>query len=826
MEKFWQFEPEELFAQLKSHSEGLTALEAEERLRDGGPNSLKPPRKGKGLILFLSQFKSPLILILIGAAILSFFLGAPLDASIIFTIVVLSGLLGYFQERGALNALEKILQIVANKTMVRREGRDFEIPTEEIVPGDIVILSAGDLVPADCLLIQAKHLFVDEATLTGESIPAEKAPGKVDPDAPQQERTNALFFGSMVSSGWGLALVVGTAKDTLYGEIAQRIRFRPPETAFEVGARKFGYFLMQVTFILVFVIFAFNVYFARPVLESFLFSLAIAVGLTPQLLPAIIAVNLSHGARRMAQKRVVVKRLASIENFGQMNILCTDKTGTITEGKPSLEKAVNGIGEPSEMCLFYAYLNARFQTGYANVLDKAILAHKELEVAAWKKVDEIPYDFVRKRLSVVLEHEGKRVLVTKGAVPQILAVCQDVVVDDHVEPIESMRDKLNAYFEKAGQEGFRTLAVAYREGETEEKLTLIGFLHFVDPIKEGIAETVQELKKRGVHLKIITGDHHLVSMHVARAIGMTHAHLVTGEELHRASEQGLMKLAREKNLFAEIEPNQKEQLILALRKSGYIVGFLGDGINDISALHSADVGISVDSGADAAKEASDIVLLNKDLHTLRQGVEEGRHTFVNTLKYVYMATSANFGNMFSMAGASLFLPFLPLLPKQVLLTNLLTDFPEMAIATDRVDPDMVLRPVKWDLPFIRRFMIVFGLLSSIFDYATFGVLLYWLKAGPELFRTGWFVESVMSATLVVLVIRTRQPFFKSLPSRPLTLAILGTAAAVLLFPLFPMIHWFEFVFLPVKFLLPLAAILVAYILSAELAKRVFFRLHK
>ncbi|MBX7066483.1 MAG: magnesium-translocating P-type ATPase [Parachlamydiales bacterium] len=823
MNQFWQFEPEELFTQLNTRPEGLSTEEAEDRFLSCGPNSLKPPKKGRGIALFLSQFKSPLILILIGAAGLSFFLGARLDASIICTIVLLSGLLGYFQERGALNALEKIFQIVENKTMVRRDGKEFEIPTEEVVPGDIVVLNAGDLVPADCLLFEAKHLFVDEATLTGESIPAEKAPGKVSPDASQHERTNALFFGSMVSSGFGVAIVAGTAKDTLFGEIAQRIRFRPPETAFEIGARKFGFFLMQVTLYLVIAIFAFNVYFQRPVLDSFLFSLALAVGLTPQLLPAIISVNLAHGARKMAAKRVVVKRLASIENFGQMDVLCTDKTGTITEGKPRLEKAVNGIGEKNEKCLFYAYLNAHFQAGYTNPLDKAILDSDDLDVAGWKKVDEIPYDFIRKRLSVVFEHEGKTVLIAKGAVPQMLSVCKEVVVDDHTEP---MSPKVQEYFEASCEKGFRTLAVAFGEGEKEENLTLVGFLHFIDPIKEGIAEAVQELKKRGVHLKIITGDHRSIAVHVAKVIGLTHAHLVTGEEIHHASEHGLMKIAREKNLFAEIEPNQKEQLILALRKSGHIVGYLGDGINDVSALHSADVGISVDSGADAAKEASDIVLLNKDLHTLREGVEEGRHTFANTIKYVFMATSANFGNMFSMAGASLFLSFLPLLPKQVLLTNLLTDFPEMAIATDRVDADTVQKPVKWDLPFIRRFMIVFGLLSSIFDYATFAVLLFWLKADPDLFRTGWFVESVMSATLVVLVIRTRHAFFKSLPSRPLTWAILGTAGCVMAIPYLPILNVFGFVPLPTSFFLPLGAILVLYILSAEIVKRLFFRLKK
>lgn len=812
MEKFWQYSPENLLVQLKSRLEGLTVQEARKRLSEYGVNALKPPRKGKGLLLFFSQFKSPLILLLIGAAITSSFFGAHLDTSIICIIVALSGLLGFFQERGALSALEKVIQIVENKAVVRREGKESKIAMGKVVPGDIVLLKAGDFVPADSLLLESKHLFVDEASLTGESSPAEKAPGSISKDAPQQERTNALFFGTIVISGTAVALVAATGRATQFGSVAERIRFHPPETVFEWGVKKFSYFLLEVTFFLVIAIFAFNIYLQRPPLDAFLFSLALAVGLTPQLLPAIISVNLARGAHKMARRRVVVKRLASIENFGQMDILCADKTGTLTQGKMRLEKAVDSEGKESEECHFCAYLNAHFQTGYPNPLDQAILSSGKRDISGWQKVDEIPYDFNRKRLSVLLEKEGKRCLISKGAVPQILSICQGID-----------QEKMHSYFEEMGRRGFRTLAIARGEGEKEENLTLLGFLHFVDPVKEGILDAVLELKKKGVQLKIITGDHSLVALHVAQAIGLTHAHLVTGREIGHVNEHGLMKLAREKNLFAEIEPNQKERIILALRKSGYIVGYLGDGINDVSALHSADVGIAVATGANAAKEAADIVLLDKDLHVLRQGVEEGRHTFANTLKYVYMATSANFGNMFSMAGASLFLSFLPLLPKQVLLTNLLTDFPEMAIATDHVDPDIASRPIRWDFSFIRRFMFAFGLLSSLFDFATFAVLLLWLKAGPDLFRTGWFVESVASATLVVLVIRTRRPFFLSRPSWPLTLAIIGTALAVLLVPLTPLGALFGFSPLPSSFYFPLAAILAFYIASAEVAKRIFFR---
>ncbi len=802
--EFWKESVEELYERLKSRPEGLSQQEAEDRLKIYGFNSQKPPQRFRQAILFFSQFKSPLILLLIGAATLSFFLGGRSDSSIIFTIVILSGLLGFFQERGAVNALEKLMQMVQIKVTIVREGTENDVPLKNVVPGDIAVLRAGDMVPADCVMIDGKSCFANEAMMSGESIPVEKKSG------------SPLFMGTVISSGVASAIVVITGRNTEYGHIAETTRFKPPKTAFEIGVKKFGYFLLIVTLVLVATIFIFNIWIHRPWLESFLFSLALAVGLTPQLLPAIISVNLSHGARKMAQKRVVVKRLASIENFGQMNILCADKTGTVTVGKIELDRVVNPDGGESEKAALYAFLNAKFQTAFTNPLDQAILEKLSFETADWQMTDEIPYDFERKRLSVIFGH----LLIAKGAVPQILEVCNRVEwPDGAITSIDEHKERLQKYFEEQSEAGFRTIALAYGEDSREENLILLGFLHFFDPLKPDIISAIEELKKKGVHLKIITGDHHSVAQHVASAIGLNHTHLVTGSEIENITDAELQKLVKGKNVFAEINPEDKGRIVLALRKNGNVVGYLGDGINDVSALHSADVSISVDTGADVAKETADIVLLEKDLSVLRAGVEEGRLTFANTLKYVYMATSANFGNMFSMAGASLFLPFLPLLPKQVLLVNFLTDIPEMAIATDRVDPDIVHRPVKWDFHFILKFMLVFGLISSIFDYLTFGVLVYFLKADETLFQTGWFVESVISATIVAFAIRTRHILFHSRPGKLLAICIFSVAIGTLFIPYIPFLN---FVPLPPLFYATLAIIIVLYIFTVEIAKRFFY----
>jgi len=829
---FWSVAAAEMLQQLQTAQEGLTSDEARQRLARYGSNLLKPGKRSDVLTLLLAQFKSPIILILLCATGLSFALGDPVDAFIILTIVLVSGLLGFWQERSATDAVEKLLAIVQIKAAVLRDGAPKEIPVEEIVPGDMVILNAGGIVPGDCLVQESKDLFVDEATLTGETYPVEKSVGVLVAPTPLGQRTNALWMGTHVVSGSAKALVVQTGKQTEFGKVSERLKLRPQETEFERGIRRFGYFLMEVTLVLVIAIFAINVYLARPVLDSFLFSLALAVGLTPQLLPAIISINLAHGAKRMAQGKVIVKRLASIENFGSMNVICSDKTGTLTEGVVHLQSALDVEGTPSEKVLLYAYLNASYETGFTNPIDEAIRTHRRFDLSGYRKQDEIPYDFLRKRLSILVSHEDTHLMVTKGTLPNVLAVCSSAETGGGtLVEIAAVRERIQQHFEEFSNKGFRTLGVAYRNvgsvslmsKDHEAGMTFLGFLVLFDPPKPDTVKTIGSLKDLGVSLKIITGDNHLVAANVSHQMGLSNTRIITGPDLRQMSDGALLKQVVDADVFAEIEPNQKERIILALRKAGNVVGYMGDGINDASALHAADVGISVESAVDVAKEAADIVLLEKDLSVLVQGVREGRTTFANTLKYVFMATSANFGNMFSMAGASLFLPFLPLLPKQVLLTNLLTDFPEMTIATDSVDNEMVAYPRRWDIKAIRKFMITFGLVSSVFDYLTFGVLLFILQATPDQFRTGWFLESVVSAALIVLVIRSRRPCFKSRPSRYLFMTTLLVVIVTVIFPLTPLGQVFGFSQLPMSFLLIVGIIITLYIIAAEITKTVFYK---
>ena len=829
---FWTLSSDDALNQLGTNRNGLTRDEAQKRLLRFGANLLKPKRKTDTLTLLINQFRSPLVLILIIAAILAFFLGDPVNAGIILVIVVASGLLGFWQERGSTNAVQRLMAIVQLKVSVVRGGNPNDVPAEEIVPGDIILLSAGDVVPADCLILESKDLFVDEATLTGETYPAEKSVGLLPKETPISHRTNSLFMGTHVISGSARAVVVNTGPGTEFGKIAEHLRFRPPETEFEHGIKHFGYFLMIVTLVLVMAIFAINVYFKRPLLDSVLFSLALAVGLTPQLLPAIISINLSHGARRMAEQKVIIKRLASIENFGSMNILCSDKTGTLTEGIMHLHSFVGADGNENEKVLLYAYLNSSFETGYKNPIDEAIRAHSSLDISAYHKLDEVPYDFIRKRLSILVSTKDGNLVISKGTLPNLFSICSQAETAGGIVDLTSVQEKVQAQFEDFNRQGFRVLGIAYRPYNTgstitkedEKGFTFLGFIVLDDPAKPGVADTIKKLKQQGISLKVISGDNRLVTAHIGEQVGLSTTRILTGSDLLQISDAALVRQANEVSIFAEIEPNQKQRIIVALKKSANVVGYIGDGINDAPALHAADVGISVDSAADVAKEAADIVLLEKDLGVLERGVREGRMTFANTLKYVFMATSANFGNMFSMAGASIFLSFLPLLPKQILLTNLMTDFPEMNIASDNVDPEMVMQPRRWNIRFIQQFMLTFGILSSVFDYLTFGALLYFLHASETQFRTGWFMESVISASLVVLVIRSRRPLLRSRPGKYLLMATLLVVVVTLILPFTPLDQILGFSQLPASFILVIIAIVIVYIFAAELAKRVFYRL--
>jgi Mg2+-importing ATPase len=815
---------------LQTTPDGLTGVEAAKRLLQYGSNIVKPQKRSDALTLLLAQFKSPIILILIVAAVLSFFLSDPVDAAIILVIILVSSLLGFWQERSASDAVKKLLAIVQTKATVLRDGGQKEIPVDGIVPGDIVKVSAGDLIPGDCLVLESRDLFVNEASLTGETYPAEKSVGILPQGTSLSQRTNSLFMGTNVVSGSAKAIVVGTGTETEFGKVSERLELKPPETEFEHGVRRFGYLLTEVTLVLVVVTFAINVYFARPVLESLLFSLALAVGLTPQLLPAIISINLAHGAKNMAAQKVIVKRLSSIENFGSMNVLCSDKTGTLTEGTIKIQSVLDFSGKESAKALLYAFLNASYQTGFSNPIDDAIRS-QHVDSTGYQKLDEVPYDFIRKRLSILTSKDGTSLMVTKGALQNVLDVCSSVETSEGSVEITQVQKQIQQSFEEFSSKGFRVLGIAYKNlgSETvinknsEASMTFLGFLVLFDPIKPNIAETIGQLKHLGISLKIITGDNRLVAGNISGQVGLLASRMLSGSDLRGMSDEALLGRVNEVDIFAEVEPNQKERIILSLKKAGNVVGYMGDGINDASALHAADVGISVDSAVDIAKESAYLVLLEKDLGVLVHGVEEGRRTFANTLKYVFMATSANFGNMFSMAGASLFLSFLPLLPEQILLTNLMTDFPEMTIATDNVDREMVEQPRRWNITFIRNFMIVFGILSSVFDYVTFGVLLFLLHASVDLFRTGWFIESVVSASLIVLVIRSRRPFFKSTPGKHLLTATLTIAVASLVLPYTSLGDLFGFKPPSILFLLAMGLIVAAYIISGELVKNIFYK---
>ena len=817
---------------LNATEAGLDEKEAQKRLKRYGANLLKPSKKLHSLSLLLSQFKSPIILLLIFAACLSFYLHQVTGASIILIIISISGLLGFWQERRAADAVAGLLSIIQIRASVLRDRMQKEVLTEYIVPGDIIILKAGDIVPADCRILQSKDLFVNEATLTGETYPAEKTAGTLDRDTPLAGRTNSLFMGTNVVSGTARAAVVHTGTDTEFGRISQRLKVREPETEFERGVKHFGYLLLEITMVLVVAIFAINVYLARPIIDSFLFSLALAVGLTPQLLPAIISINLAHGARQMASHKVIVKRLASIENFGSMNVLCTDKTGTLTEGTVRMHSVLDLEGGESEEVFLLSYVNAFFEAGFNNPIDQAILSYGKPDISSFKKIDEVPYDFIRKRLSILVSTGSQHFIVTKGALVNVLEVCTWAKMDGKVVDIYLAKEQIQARFQELSSQGIRVLGLAKRTVEAdallardEADMTFMGFLVFFDPLKEGIEQTINDLGELGISLKIITGDNRLAAANISEQIGLLKNRILTGPEIARESDEALQKLVQQVDVFAEVEPNQKERLILALRKSGCVVGYLGDGINDASALHAADIGLSVEGAVDVAKEAADIVLLEKDLGVLKQGIIEGRKTFSNTMKYVFMATSANFGNMFSMALLSLFLPFLPLLPTQVLLTNLLTDLPEMTIAGDRVDQELVARPRRWSIGFIRNFMVVFGMLSSIFDFLTFGALLFLLHANVDQFRTGWFIESVISASIIVLIIRTRRPFFSSRPSRSLMVVTLLVGLFTVILPFTPLSDPFGFTRISGYFLLAVVVIMGLYIASAELVKKIFNRMN-
>ena len=829
---YWQYEPQEVMIALQTTEAGLSTEEAAKRLLTGATKKKEKPQLVKDILLFLSQFKSPLTLLLVAAVILSAFLGEKSDVFIIMFILLATGIMSFIQERHAGKAVEKLRSIIRTRVKVLRDNQPVDVDTEQIVPGDILLFAAGDIIPADCLLTEGKDLHANEATLTGETYPAEKEPGKTAADTAMSKRSNVLFEGTSIVSGTGKAVVVFTGKDTVFGKISASLSKPAEETAFEKGIRKFGFLLMQITIVLAVVILAVNIYFGRPLIDSLLFGLALAVGMAPELLPAIMTIAMSAGARRMAAQKVIVKKLSSIQNLGEINLFCSDKTGTLTEGVLKISSIVGIDGKENGVVKQLAFLNAKFESGFANPIDDALRAEENVSAEGYVKTDEIPYDFIRKRLSVCVQKGNEHQLIIKGAVNNIVAVCDKVLRGDgSVASMTDEKNKINELYGQFSGEGFRTIAVCYRPcneqrpltKEDEREMIFAGFVLLYDPPKEGVIEVINALKENGVELKIITGDNKLVAAYIAGKIGMKNVVVLAGPEINKMSPEALVQKVDTANVFAEIEPQQKENIVKAMRKCGHTVAYMGDGINDVAAINAADVGISINNAVDVAREAADVVLLERDLTVLNAGIMEGRRTFLNTLKYIYTNTSATFGNVFSMAGASLILPFLPMLPQQILLTNFLTDFPYLAVTDDNVDEDQLKRPQKWNLKQLKRFMLIFGLHSSVFDYLTFYVLYKLYKANEQLFHTAWFIESICTELLILFVVRTHKSLLKSRPGKLLILLSILAFLITVILPFTPLAPALGFVVPPFQLFGVIAGILLLYVITADMIKVMFFK---
>ena len=818
-----------LCERLDASDQGLTTPEASRRLAEVGPNDPAPPRRRAALVQLLELLVNPLVLILLLASLISAALGDVPNAAIIALMVVLSVALNFAQAYRSQRAAERLRQEVAPTASVRRDGRWVDLPRRSLVPGDVIRLLAGDRVPADARLLETRDLHIQQAALTGESMPVEKDATDHPPGAgPIADARNLVLLGTSVVSGTATALVIATGPATAFGDIAARLSARPPETEFERGTRRFAALITRtVMFLVLFVVLA-NLVLHRPALESFLFAVALAVGLTPEFLPMITTVTLGQGALRMARRKVIVKHLAAIEDFGSLDVLCSDKTGTLTSGDMALERSLDPLGRPAERPFLLAYVNSIHETGIRSPLDAAILGHRQTDVSDYRKLDEIPFDFERRRLSVVVETGGERWLVTKGAPEPILTLCEAYEVDgQRVVLDEAARARCRATFDALSEQGLRVLSVAARRVPTQARYTaaderaldLVGFLTFADPLMPGVADALQALLRDGVAVKVLTGDNELVARHVCARVGLDGGRIVVGDEVDALTQSALAAVAEQAAVFARVSPAQKHRIILALKSRDHVVGFLGDGINDAPSLHAADVGISVVNAVDVAKDAADIILGERTLQVLHDGIVEGRKAFANVMKYLFMGTSSNFGNMFSMAGAVVFLPFLPMLPGQILLNNFLYDLAQVTIPTDNVDPEFVRGPQRWDIRTIRTFMLVIGPISSVFDGLTFWALLAVFQASAALFHTGWFVESLATQTLVLFVIRTAGHPLSNRPSLPLTLTTLLVVLVGIALPYSPLAPRLGFVPLPGTYFAFLAIATLTYLGVVELVKR-------
>jgi len=831
--EFWDLTVAQLLSQLQATPEGLSTEEAEKRLREYGPNTLVRESRFVGVLQFMRLFTNPLVIILFIAAVVSFVLGEHINALIIVVIILLSVILNFVQEYQAARAVRILRQQVSVSATVIRDGKEQEIPLAYLVPGDIVKLNAGDLVPADARLLEAKDLYVRESALTGESLPVEKTATDLGngshglPDA-----RNSIFLGTSVQTGIATALVVRTGSRTALGHIAMRLIQRPPETEFDRGIRQFGLMITRIIMLLVLFVFFVNVMYQRAILDSFLFALALAVGLTPELLPMIVSVTLAQGARRMADKKVIVKQLSAIENFGSMEILCCDKSGTLTEGEIVLDRYINVQGRDDDDILKMAYINSALQAGVKSPLDAAIIAYRKLDIGDYQKIDEIPFDFTRKRLSVVVETDEERLLITKGEVESILSICATIKIDGMTTPLGSdQRAMALEMYRSLSEQGYRIIAIAVRSPERKDSytlldetdMTLLGFVTFMDPPKEGISSTLEALKNDGISVTVMSGDNQYITRTIASDVGLPTHRVIIGDQLDNMDDSALAYSVEQGAIFARVTPEQKNRVIMALKTRGHVVGFLGDGINDAPSLHAADIGISVANAVDVAKDAASIVLLEKDLQVLHEGVIEGRRSFANIMKYIMMGTSSNFGNMFSMAAASLILPFLPMLPTQILLNNLLYDLSQVSIPTDHVDTYLLQKPRRWRIGMISHFMVIMGPISSIFDFITFWTLLSMFHASETLFHTGWFVESLATQTLVIFIIRTSVSPLKSRPSVQLLSTVLVVVVAALYLPFSPIGRLVGFVPIPFRLVLTITVLTVSYLLLVEAVKRWFYR---
>jgi P-type Mg2+ transporter len=834
-EDVWKEPVDRLLVRLAATPAGLKAAEAQSRLATYGLNDAATVKRSPLWLQFLLRFRNPLVIILLVASGLSAMTGDFASFFIVVSIVTISISLDFVQEVRAQNAVEALRRSVAVQAKVRRDGASLSLPIDQLVPGDIVELIAGDLVPADSRLLESRDLFVNQALLTGEPYPAEKQTGDAASGAENPAgASNAVFAGTSVISGTATILICRTGKNTALGDLATSLAEKPPATAFAVGIRRFGMLIMRLTVLMVLFVLVVNISFHRPVLESLMFALALAVGLTPELLPMIVTVTLARSAMELSKRKVIVKRLSAIHDLGAMNVLCTDKTGTLTEATIKLERTIDGHGAESPSAFAYACVNSRFESGMKSPLDEAILAARPFDMAGWTKIDEVPFDFERRRVSVLVDHAVARRLIVKGAPEDLLRLSRQYEdAEGKEQPLDTAtRQAFEATLAELGTQGFRALGIASRAVDAshqtaaiadESDLVFTGFAVFLDPPKASAGSTIQALAAAGVAVKVLTGDNELVSRHVFGEIAVPVTGVLTGDALTQLSDEALIGQLPRVNLFCRVNPQQKHRVLLALKRLGNVVGFMGDGINDAPALHAADVGISVDGAADVARAAADLILLEHDLSVVREAVIHGRSTVQNVSKYVLMGSSSNFGNMFSMAGAALFLPFLPMLPIQILLNNLLYDLSEIAIPFDRVDPEVVARPVKWDVKLIEKFMLVFGPVSSAFDFLTFYALLHLFGAGESLFQTGWFIESITTQVLVVFAIRTRRQFFRSQPHGFLVAMALGTVAVAIVLPMLPIGRWFGFIAPPPLFFSYLVGATAAYLRLVEVTKRIFYR---